>query len=57
MAFKAGAPAAAPLTAVGVAQGFLIPSIHTVLPQWIPPHDRSRAVSLTSEEEAKTTTN
>jgi len=33
---------------VGVAQGFLIPSIHTVLSQWIPPHERARAVSLTT---------
>ncbi|MEW5304853.1 MAG: hypothetical protein WDW36_007434 [Sanguina aurantia] len=33
---------------VGIAQGFLIPSIHTVLSQWIPPHERARAVSLTT---------
>jgi MFS family permease len=37
--------------AVGVAQGFLIPSIHTVLSQWIPPHERARAVSLTTSGE------
>ncbi|EIE21273.1 MFS general substrate transporter [Coccomyxa subellipsoidea C-169] len=29
---------------VGVAQGFIIPSIHT----WVPPHERARAVSLTT---------
>ncbi|KAG2423950.1 hypothetical protein HXX76_014891 [Chlamydomonas incerta] len=34
--------------AVGVAQGFLIPAVHTVLSQWIPPHERARAVSLTT---------
>lgn len=33
---------------VGVAQGFIFPSIHTVLAQWIPPHERSRSVSLTT---------
>ena len=33
---------------VGIAQGFIIPSIHTVLSQWIPPHERARAVSLTT---------
>ncbi|CAK0786033.1 hypothetical protein CVIRNUC_009246 [Coccomyxa viridis] len=33
---------------VGVAQGFIIPSIHTVLSQWIPPHERAKAVSLTT---------
>ncbi|KAF5827740.1 major facilitator superfamily domain-containing protein [Dunaliella salina] len=33
---------------VGVAQGFLIPSVHTVLSQWIPPHERARSVSLTT---------
>ncbi|KAI8475257.1 MAG: major facilitator superfamily domain-containing protein [Monoraphidium minutum] len=33
---------------VGVAQGALIPSVHTVLSQWIPPHERARAVSLTT---------
>ena len=33
---------------VGVAQGFLIPAIHTVLAQWIPPTERARAVSLTT---------
>jgi len=32
--------------AIGVAQGFLIPSVHTVLSQWIPPHERAKAVSL-----------
>jgi len=34
--------------AVGVAQGVLIPSVHTVLSQWVPPHERARAVSLTT---------
>mmetsp|Transcript_13965 Transcript_13965/g.24485 ORF Transcript_13965/g.24485 Transcript_13965/m.24485 type:complete len:437 (+) Transcript_13965:60-1370(+) len=33
---------------IGIAQGFLIPSIHTVLSQWIPPHERARAVTLTT---------
>lgn len=33
---------------VGVAQGFIFPSIHTVLGQWVPPHERSRSVSLTT---------
>eukprot|EP00891_Asterochloris_glomerata_P006525 jgi/Astpho2/6525/fgenesh1_pm.00099_%23_3_t len=33
---------------VGVAQGFLIPSVHTVLSQWIPPHERAKAVSLST---------
>ena len=33
---------------VGVAQGFIFPSIHTVLAQWAPPHERSRSVSLTT---------
>lgn len=33
---------------VGIAQGLVIPSIHTVLSQWIPPHERARAVSLTT---------
>lgn len=33
---------------IGVAQGFLIPAVHTVLSQWIPPHERARAVSLTT---------
>ncbi|KAG9445094.1 hypothetical protein H6P81_016434 [Aristolochia fimbriata] len=32
---------------VGVAQGFIFPSIHTVLAQLVPPHERSRSVSLT----------
>ncbi|KAG1674435.1 hypothetical protein FOA52_012963 [Chlamydomonas sp. UWO 241] len=32
--------------AIGVAQGFLIPAVHTVLSQWIPPHERAKAVSL-----------
>ncbi|KAL3696210.1 hypothetical protein R1sor_010286 [Riccia sorocarpa] len=31
---------------VGIAQGFIFPSIHTVLAQWVPPHERSRSVSL-----------
>eukprot|EP01018_Ginkgo_biloba_P033305 Gb_18639 [translate_table: standard] len=33
---------------VGVAQGFIFPSIHAVLAQWVPPHERSRSVSLTT---------
>jgi ACS family sodium-dependent inorganic phosphate cotransporter len=33
---------------VGVAQGFLIPAVHTVLSQWVPPHERARAVSLST---------
>ncbi|XP_034229588.1 probable anion transporter 5 [Prunus dulcis] len=33
---------------VGVAQGFMFPSIHSVLAQWVPPHERSRSVSLTT---------
>lgn len=33
---------------IGVAQGFIFPSIHTVLAQWVPPHERSRSVSLTT---------
>ncbi|XP_042387811.1 probable anion transporter 7 [Zingiber officinale] len=33
---------------VGVAQGFIFPSIHTILAQWVPPHERSRSVSLTT---------
>ncbi|XP_020589243.1 probable anion transporter 6 [Phalaenopsis equestris] len=33
---------------VGIAQGFIFPSIHTVLAQWVPPHERSRSVSLTT---------
>ncbi|KZV49133.1 hypothetical protein F511_43349 [Dorcoceras hygrometricum] len=33
---------------VGVAQGFIFPSIHTILAQWVPPHERSRYVSLTT---------
>ncbi|CAA7394817.1 unnamed protein product [Spirodela intermedia] len=32
---------------IGIAQGFIFPSIHTVLAQWVPPHERSRSVSLT----------
>ncbi|XP_057967321.1 probable anion transporter 6 [Malania oleifera] len=32
---------------VGVAQGFIFPSIHTVLAQWVPVHEKSRSVSLT----------
>ncbi|CAB4291021.1 unnamed protein product [Prunus armeniaca] len=30
---------------LGVAQGFMFPSIHSVLAQWVPPHERSRSVS------------
>ncbi|KAL5225190.1 hypothetical protein ABZP36_011829 [Zizania latifolia] len=33
---------------VGVAQGFIFPSIHNVLAQWVPPQERSRSVSLTT---------
>lgn len=33
---------------IGVGQGFIFPSIHTVLAQWVPPHERSRSVSLTT---------
>ncbi|KAL4429992.1 hypothetical protein ABPG77_004362 [Micractinium sp. CCAP 211/92] len=33
---------------VGLAQGFLIPAVHTVLAHWIPPTERARAVSLTT---------
>lgn len=33
---------------VGVAQGFLIPAVHTVLSQCVPPAERARAVSLTT---------
>lgn len=33
---------------IGVAQGFLIPAVHTVLSTWIPPMERARAVSLTT---------
>eukprot|EP00899_Mesostigma_viride_P015058 jgi/Mesvir1/23553/Mv18250-RA.1 len=33
---------------IGAAQGVVFPSIHTVLAQWIPKHERSRAVSLTT---------
>ncbi|XP_058109304.1 probable anion transporter 6 [Magnolia sinica] len=32
---------------VGVAQGCIFPSIHTVLAQWVPPYERSRSVSVT----------
>ncbi|CAI5530082.1 unnamed protein product [Closterium sp. Naga37s-1] len=32
---------------VGATQGFIFPSIHTVLALCIPPHEKSRAVSLT----------
>ncbi|KAK6916825.1 Major facilitator superfamily [Dillenia turbinata] len=35
---------------VGVAQGFIFPSIHTVLAQWVPTHENSRSVSLTMSE-------
>lgn len=33
---------------VGVSQGFLIPSVHTVLSLWIPAKERAKAVSLTT---------
>lgn len=33
---------------VGIAQGFIFPSIHTVLAQWVPAHERSRSISLTT---------
>lgn len=33
---------------IGVAQGLVFPCIHTLLAQWVPPHQRSRAVSLTT---------
>ncbi|XP_042515164.1 probable anion transporter 6 [Macadamia integrifolia] len=33
---------------VGVAQGFIFPSIHTVLAQWVPANERSRSVSVTT---------
>ena len=33
---------------VGLAQGFLIPAVHTVLAAWVPPTERARAVSLTT---------
>ncbi|CAK7338320.1 unnamed protein product [Dovyalis caffra] len=33
---------------VGVVQGFIFPSIHNVLAQWVPPQERSRSVSLTT---------
>eukprot|EP00889_Picochlorum_renovo_P003964 jgi/Picre1/30994/NNA_006352.t1 len=33
---------------VGVSQGFLIPSVHTVLSIWIPAQERAKAVSLTT---------
>jgi len=39
-------PVAAARWGVGAAQGFLIPAVHTVLSQWVPPHERARAVSL-----------
>ena len=31
---------------VGGAMGVVFPSIHSILVNWIPPHERSRAVSL-----------
>jgi ACS family sodium-dependent inorganic phosphate cotransporter len=31
---------------VGAAMGVVFPSIHSILVNWIPPHERSRAVSL-----------
>ena len=33
---------------IGVAQGLIFPAIHTVLAQWVPPHEKSRSVSLTT---------
>ncbi|KAI0497539.1 hypothetical protein KFK09_020770 [Dendrobium nobile] len=33
---------------VGAAQGFIFPCIHTILAQWVPAHERSRSVSLTT---------
>lgn len=33
---------------VGMAQGFIFPSIHTVLAQWVPHNEKSRSVSLTT---------
>lgn len=36
------------LLIVGVAQGFMFPSIHSVLAQWAPQNERSRSVSLTT---------
>lgn len=33
---------------IGVGQGLIFPAIHTILAQWVPPHQRSRAVSLTT---------
>lgn len=32
--------------AVGIFQGFLIPSVHTVLSEWVLPHERAKATSL-----------
>lgn len=32
--------------AVGASQGLFIPASHTLLAQWIPPHERSRLVTL-----------
>jgi ACS family sodium-dependent inorganic phosphate cotransporter len=31
---------------IGIFQGFLIPSVHTVLSQWVLPHERAKATSL-----------
>lgn len=33
---------------VGISQGFLIPSVHTVLSLWVPAKERAKAVSLTT---------
>lgn len=33
---------------IGVSQGFLIPSVHTVLSEWVLPHERAKATSLTT---------
>jgi len=35
-------------TAVGCAQGLVIPSVHTALAAWVPPQEKSRAVSLST---------
>lgn len=33
---------------IGVVQGIVIPSTHSILAQWVPIHERSRALSLTT---------